>query len=111
MSKETVATVRAIYDEWAKGNLAAGIDLYDPDIVFIPTGDTPDSRRFIGVQEIEGWMRRWLQAWDDFVMSAEEFIDAGDSVVVAVRQRGVGKKSGIPSERSYFQIWTFRGPA
>jgi ketosteroid isomerase-like protein len=32
-------------------------------------------------------------------------------VVVAVRQRGVGRESGAPAELPYFQVWTFRGRA
>jgi ketosteroid isomerase-like protein len=109
MSQERVDTVRAIYDEWASGDLTAGVAVYDRDIIFMPPKRTPDAGRFVGLDEVQGWVRRWLDAWNDVTVTAEEFIDAGDSVVVAVRQRGVGKESGVPSERSYFQLWTFRG--
>jgi ketosteroid isomerase-like protein len=44
-------------------------------------------------------------------MEAEDFFDAGDSVVVQIRQRGVGRSSGAVTELRYFQVWTFRGDA
>jgi ketosteroid isomerase-like protein len=107
MSEENVEAVRAIYAEWAHGNLGAGLTLYDPDLVFM----APDEGRVTGIQEAQTWMRRWLEAWDNFTITAREVIPAGDSVFVAVQEHGVGKESGIPMERSYFAVWTFRGPS
>ena len=109
MPPEKVEIVRGIYAEWSRGNLAAGAELYDPDLVFLAPRDNLEETRYVGLEEVRGWMRRWLDAWSDFTMTADELIEAGDSVVVAVRQRGVGKESGLASERSFFQIWTFRG--
>jgi ketosteroid isomerase-like protein len=111
MSRERVETLRVIYDEWAKGNMTSGLDLYDADIVFTTPKLTPDGGRYVGLEEVQDWVRRWMRAWNGLTMTAEEFIDAGDTVVVAVRQRGVGKESGVPLENSYFQVWTFRGRA
>jgi uncharacterized protein len=109
MSEETVEIVRSVYDEWAKGRLDAGLDLYDEDIVFVGVPGNPDGRRFVGLEEVTAWMRRWLQAWTDFTMAAEELIDAGDTVFVSARQRGTGKESGIESEGTVFMLWTLRG--
>ena len=41
--------------------------------------------------------------------SGEEFIDAGDSVVVRVNQQATGPESRAPVGMRYYQIWTFRG--
>jgi ketosteroid isomerase-like protein len=109
VSQETVETVRSVFDAWAKGDLAAGLELYDPDIVFVGAPGNPDGRRFVGLDEVTAWMRRWLQAWTEFTMTAEELIDAGDTVFVHARQRGVGKESGIASESVVFMLWSFRG--
>ena len=43
-------------------------------------------------------------------IEAEEIMDAWDSVVVAVLQRGVGGGSGAATEFRYFHLWSFRGP-
>lgn len=110
MSQRYVEIVRGIYDEWEKGNLRAGVDLFDPDVLFIPGKDLPDSGGcYLGPGGISEFMRGWLKAWTAITITADEFIEAGDSVVVAVRQRGVGKQSGAPAELPYFQVWSFRG--
>ena len=109
MSEENVEIVRGIHDEWSRGNLRAGADLYDPHVVFIPRRDLPDPGRHLGPDGIRQWMRRWLEAWTDFSLTAEELIAVGESVIVRVRQRGTGKTSGAPVELTFFQVWTFRG--
>jgi ketosteroid isomerase-like protein len=55
---------------------------------------------------IEGSRRYW-GTWEEYRLDAEELIDAGSSVVVAMRERGRGKGSGIPVERRWAQVWTF----
>ena len=40
-------------------------------------------------------------------ISADEFLDAGDSVVARVDQRATGPSSGAPVSMRYFQVWTF----
>ena len=52
--------------------------------------------------------RHYWGTWDDYRLDAEELIDAGSSVVVAVRERGRGKGSGAPFDQRWAQVWTFR---
>ena len=47
--------------------------------------------------------------WDDYHVEAEEILDAGQSVVVIIRERGRGKGSGAPFDQQHPQVWTFRG--
>ena len=54
-------------------------------------------------------MRHFLEPWTRVKISAEEIIDAGDSVLVAVRQHGAGQASGLETEFRYFHVWSFRG--
>jgi ketosteroid isomerase-like protein len=42
-------------------------------------------------------------------LAAEEIIAAGDSVLVGVHLRGVGRASGVPAESRHFTLWSFRG--
>ena len=57
---------------------------------------------------IKGFQRYW-GTWDEYAIDPVEFIDAGQSVVVVVREHGRGKGSGVPVEGENFQLWTFRG--
>jgi ketosteroid isomerase-like protein len=63
------------------------------------------------VDGLREFFRGWLKEWTDFSMTADDFTEAGASVVVAQRQRAVGKVSGAPTEMTFFSVWTFRGRA
>ena len=111
MSQENVDALRAVYDEWEKGDFRAGGDLLDPDVLFMPRTDLPDSGRYLGPEGIAEFMRGWLKAWTDFTVAAQEFIEAENSVVVAVRIEGIGPESRTPTGLHFFDVWTFRGRA
>ena len=51
---------------------------------------------------------RYWGTWEDYHLDAEELIEAGPSVVCVVHERGRGKGSGVPVERRWAQVWTFR---
>ena len=52
--------------------------------------------------------RRYWGAWDDYRMDIEEVLDAGQSVMVMLREQGRGKSSGVPVTQQHPQLWTFR---
>jgi ketosteroid isomerase-like protein len=109
VSPKNIAAVRAVYKEWGKGNFRAGVDLLDPHVLFILRPEFIDAGTFFGVEGVGDYMRGFLAAWTNLTIAAGEFIEAGDTVVVAVHQRGVGLESDIRVEMQYFQVWTFRG--
>ncbi len=109
MSQEKVEIVRRIFDEWGRGNFRAGTELFDPHTLLVLREGFPDAGAYHGPEQIDRYMRGFLEAWDKLVIEGEEFIAAGDSVVVGVHQQGTGKDSGIPVELRYFQVWSFRG--
>ena len=69
----------------------------------------PEAGSYRGTAAIADYMRTFLEAWERVTIEADELIDAGDRVVVAVLQRGVGKQSGAEVDFRYFHIWSFRG--
>ena len=109
MARDHVEALRAVYDGWARGDFRAGQDLLDPNVVFSLRPEFPDAAVYHGAEGVRDYMRVFLSAWTDLTITAEEFIAAGDSVVVAVYQQGIGRESGTPVELRYFQVWTFRG--
>ncbi len=112
MSQENVEIVRRIYDEWARGNFNEGATLYDPHVLLVVRPEFgPASGVYCGPDRIAGYMRDFLKEWDGLVIVGEEFVDAGDSVVVGVDQRATGQGSRTPVHAGYFQVWTFRGPS
>jgi ketosteroid isomerase-like protein len=61
----------------------------------------------------DGFRRFWrdyLSAWEEVEFIIDHIIDAGDQIVVFLRQHALGKASGVPVEfPPYAQIATIRG--
>jgi ketosteroid isomerase-like protein len=70
--------------------------------------DSPAAVHF-GAEAVSAYTRDLLKQWEDFTMEAEEIAMASDSVLVSVRQHGMGRVSGAPTEMRYFTLWSFRG--
>ena len=111
MSRENVEALRALYDEWGRGNFGARLDLYDRDVLLVTRPDLPESDRYVGLAGISAFMRTFLESVTDMTYTAEEFTEVENSIVVATYQRGIGKQSGLPMEGRAFVVWTFRGRA
>lgn len=104
-----VDIVRRIFDEWAQGDFRTSAKLLDPHALLVIHDDFPDWGVYLGPDEIAGYMRGLLEGFENFTITAEGFVDAGDSVVARVRQRGAGPTSGIVTEITYSHVLTFRG--
>ena len=102
--------VRGIYERWGRGDFSAGIELYDPNVMLVLRPEFPESGTYVGTEAIGAYMRDdFLADFDAAAIAGDEFIGAGDSVVVRVRQSATGPGSGADVAMSYYQVWTFRG--
>jgi ketosteroid isomerase-like protein len=110
MTQENVEAVRAIYERFSEGDFRTSVDLFDRHVRFLMLPDAPEAEEaFLGVEGVATGMRRLFETWADLEMEAEELIAAGDTVLVSVRQHGVARISGVPTEAHYFTLWSFRG--
>jgi ketosteroid isomerase-like protein len=110
VSQRNVEIVRQIYERWGRGDFRAGTEFFDPYVLLVLRPEFPDAGAYCGPDEIRRYMREdFLADLEGAVIVGEEFLDAGDSVVVRVNQQATGPGSGAPVELRYYQIWTFRG--
>src|SRR5205807_9490082 len=67
-------------------------DFYDADAVYYSRADEPDTGVYRGREAIRGLMRMWRDTFAQFSFDVDEYIDAGDVLVmpgwVSVRGRG-----------------------
>jgi ketosteroid isomerase-like protein len=111
MSRENVEIVRAAFDAYLRGEIDAVLRLCDEDIVVtqppeVP-GVSPQQHGHAGVLEA---FAIWPEQWDDFSVEIERVIaHSGDYVVVATRQRGRGKQSGVEVAMGFTLAFTVRG--
>ena len=110
MSRRNVEIVRKVYEHWGRGDFRAGANLYDPYMLLVLRPEFPDAGAYCGPDEIRTYMREhFLADLENAVIAGEEFLDAGESVVVRVKQEATGPGSGASVAIRYYQVWTFRG--
>jgi ketosteroid isomerase-like protein len=102
MSRESVELVRAAYEAWEPAWVSGTHDLdellalMDDALVCRTHPPAPDPGTWHGHQGFLEMSAEWTDAFDEFRLRAEEFIDAGERVVVRVVVEGRGSGSGAP---------------
>jgi ketosteroid isomerase-like protein len=104
--------LRGLYAEWATGNLWALRDIAEPDIEWEWSPGLASvsggSRTYRGLEEISAATLEWLEGWDHYWMTADDFIDAGDEIVVLMRVHARAAGSDSVIEHRIGAVWTLR---
>jgi ketosteroid isomerase-like protein len=95
MSRENVDILRQGYAAFERGDLSAVTDIADPGMV--TQRYEPETAAWSGPEGFLQALADWTEGFDQFSATAEEFIDAGDRVIVRVHQRARGRGSGVPA--------------
>ena len=110
MSQENVKIARQVYGAWGRGDFTATVSLLDRNATLVIDASIPDGGGvFVGPEGVATYMRRFLDAWHELTIAGESFRAVGDTVLIRVKQTGIGKGSGVPVDITYFHLMTFRG--
>ena len=105
MSRENVEIMRRGYRHF----MATGEVRADADLVWDVTRlGWPDQQIYSGAEGAMQFNAEWADAWDDWELEPEDYLDAGERVVVIITQRGRSKATGIPVDMRFAQVWTLR---
>ena len=104
MSQENVEIVRSGFDAYMRGDVVAATANYDRDVIFNPAEEPPIQGR----EAVLSYIRRWEEPWDDYELHTEEFIDAGERVVVTINVRARGAASGVEVDARSHQVHLLR---
>ena len=112
MSQQNVEVVRALAEAFQRRDHELPFNFYDPDIEWDSSGRTVGVGPvgiYRGHDGVRAFWREWLSAWSDIEFDIEDVRDAGDEVVLLVRdQRQWGRSSGLVSELPpYAMVFTF----
>ena len=66
----------------------------------------PEQQVYEGAEGARTFLAAWTAVWDEWALEIDAVHDAGDKVVVRLRQRGRSKAAGMPVEMSFAQVWT-----
>jgi len=105
VSEENVEIIRRGYAHF----IATGEINAHPDLVWdVSRLGWPDQQVYPGVEGAMRFNAEWAAAWDDWELEVEDYLDAGERVVVILNQRGRSKATGIPVDMRFAQVWTLR---
>jgi uncharacterized protein len=107
MSQENVELVRGGFDAFQEGDLSGILDLMADDLVTYRAD--PDGATYHGKEGFLQATADWTEDFSEWSVIPEEFIDAGDRVLVHVRQMARGEASGIPVEGDFWFVFEMRG--
>ena len=105
MSQENVEAIKRAWERWrATGEIRA-----HPEFVWdVSKLGWPGRQIYTGSEGAAEFLAEWGDAWEDWELEVEDYIDAGERVVAIINQRGLAKGTGVPVEMRFAQVWTFR---
>lgn len=108
MAQSNVDLVRAIYSAFAAGDIPGVVSRMSPDIVWNEAENIryADGNPYRGPDAVvTGVFARIGGEWDGFSAVPEEYLDAGDTVVVLGRYRGTFKDTGRGIDAQMVHVW------
>ena len=101
--------MKAIYQGFAKGDIPGVLGLLSPEIDWTEAAGFPYAGTYHGPRAVlEGVFMRLGSEWVGFAAVADEFIDAGDTVVVLGKYSGKYKATGKSFQANFAHVWKMR---
>jgi ketosteroid isomerase-like protein len=107
MSQEKLDLVRHALEEFLERG-TPGWDFMHEDIR-VHDHDIPEQGEYTGLVGFRAGLTEWGEAWSDWTLEPERYLDGGDSVVVIARLRAAGRSSGVRVDRQDALVYRFRG--
>jgi ketosteroid isomerase-like protein len=111
MSQENVQIIRGIYDAFGRGDVPAVLEQMDQSIEWILAENSiyADLNPYVGPQAVaEGLFARLGSEWEGYTVTPEEFLDAGDRIVVLGTYSGTYKATGRDVRAQFAHVWGLR---
>jgi ketosteroid isomerase-like protein len=106
MSQEDVDNARRAFEHFLRTG-EPHWDTIDPNVVLYDH-DIPDADSYRGHEGYARWLAGWSEAWSEFSLEAERWIDAGDKVVFVFQLTAKGRGSGVEVKRKDAMVLTVR---
>jgi ketosteroid isomerase-like protein len=103
--------VRRSYVAFERGDMDAVMADMHPDIEWHQAQGLPHGGLYRGLDEVRRNIFDPLDEewWDEFTAVPDEFLEAGDQVVVIGRYRGTAKETGKQLDVPFVHIWSMSG--
>ena len=109
MSRENVEVIVRALEAYRSGGFAAGRRFLHPDFEMVRAGaQFTESGTYRGYDAASESMIDYIGAFEDYRAEPEEFIDAGDHVVVAQTELGRARSSSVELREHWYALFTLR---
>ena len=109
MSQENVEAVRRAFEAAAEGDVGVWFQSADPDIRVYPRPAEPDAAdEYRGFDGLMDYLTNWYSQWDEYEVEPVEFTDAGEHVLVQVREHGRVERTGVEVEEVFSHSFVLR---
>jgi ketosteroid isomerase-like protein len=103
-----MAVIRGMYESFGRGDVAAVLEQMHQHIEWKEAENFiyADRNPYVGPQAVlEGVFMRLASEWADFMVTPEEWLDAGNHVVVLGSYSGRHKETGREVRAQFAHIW------
>jgi uncharacterized protein len=107
MSQQDVETIRGGYEAFARQDIPAVLGLMAPEIEWDVPDTLPNGGTHRGPDAVGSFFAGLAQTWAELRVEPEQYLDAGDHVVVLGTHRGRGN-NGTPFEARFVHVWALR---
>jgi ketosteroid isomerase-like protein len=111
MSQENVDLIRRGTELWLRGDFEAWLETIDPDIGWDisthPLPDVPNRGRGRDAL-VTDMLLTYMSGWNEYSAEIKEASEAGEQVILVLRETATMRDTGISLERDLVQLWTVR---
>jgi ketosteroid isomerase-like protein len=111
MPQQSVDLIRGLYDSFGKGDVPALLGQLDQQIEWNEAENFiyADRNPYVGPQAVlEGVFMRIGADWEGFKVAPEEWLDAGNQVVVLGTYTGRHRETGSEVRAQFAHVWGIR---
>jgi ketosteroid isomerase-like protein len=103
-----IAELRAAYAAFNRGDIDAAVRSFDANVEWIEPAEFPGGGEYHGVEGAKRYLFQSRASAAQLMSEPEQFIPAGDRIVVFVHARRLPKESDTWRERDLADVYTFR---
>jgi ketosteroid isomerase-like protein len=106
VSSDDVRTLRDAYEAFARQDVPTVMAAFHEDIEWDSPDSTPFGGSYHGHEGVGSFFGQLPEYWEELRVEPEEFIDAGETIVVLIRLSGKGAGGSIDSKSLH--LWRMR---
>jgi ketosteroid isomerase-like protein len=108
MSQDNLDLVPRGWEAYERGDLSVALEEMSLDMVTYLAPPLPLAGTYDGPEGLLQLTLDRAEGFDELVVTSEEFIEAGDQVVVRTLHRSRGAESSVPVETDIWYVFTTR---